>query len=306
MIHIFIVNPYAGRKTFAEDLRNKLSHIKGIEYFIFNTTSSNNEEVLVKKILHTFEGKKLRFYCCGGSGTMRNVLNGFEDLSKVEIGFFPCGFTNDFLKVFGEKAKEFKNIEKLIKGKPVKVDYIKTNHGVALNSFSIGIDALMAMKIENFRFISIFGVFLPYFMSFMTSVFLTKPLEVEITMDGGECFDTNVTELVMLNGSTVAGNVVINPGADILNGEGVYLYTKNLRGYKFLSTLKTAVEKRKKVTGVTIEKGICKRISLRRKDGKFIEASLDGEVITGKKEWNIEIVQEGLSLILPEGVSVYG
>ena len=37
MTHIFIVNPYAGEKTFADDLRRKLKEIKNLKYFVFNT-----------------------------------------------------------------------------------------------------------------------------------------------------------------------------------------------------------------------------------------------------------------------------
>ena len=100
MVHIFIVNPYAGQKTFADDLRSKLEGMKGLNYFVFNTRYAGYEKEVIKKIQHIFEDEKLRFYCCGGSGTMRNMLNGFDNLENVEIAFFPCGLTNDFLKMF--------------------------------------------------------------------------------------------------------------------------------------------------------------------------------------------------------------
>ena len=64
---------------------------------------------------------------------MRNMLNGLDDFSNVEVAFFPCGMTNDFLKVLGGE-EPFKNIDALINGKTVPVDYIKTNYGVAINT----------------------------------------------------------------------------------------------------------------------------------------------------------------------------
>ena len=36
MTHIFIVNPYAGEKTFADDLRRKLKEIKNLSFLIRN------------------------------------------------------------------------------------------------------------------------------------------------------------------------------------------------------------------------------------------------------------------------------
>ena len=37
MTHIFIVNPFAGNNTFADDLRTKLASMQNINYFVFNT-----------------------------------------------------------------------------------------------------------------------------------------------------------------------------------------------------------------------------------------------------------------------------
>ena len=113
MTHIFIINPFAGHQTFADDLRTKLAKVKNLDYFVFNTRYKGYETELVRKILHIFEGEKLRFYCCGGSGTMRNMLNGFDSLDDVEVAFFPCGLTNDFLKNFGKDESRFHNIEEL-------------------------------------------------------------------------------------------------------------------------------------------------------------------------------------------------
>ena len=81
--HIFIVNPYSGGQTFTDELRKQLDEIEGLNYYIFTTRYPGHEKELVKQILNMFEGEKLRFYCCGGSGTMRNIMNGFDDISDL-------------------------------------------------------------------------------------------------------------------------------------------------------------------------------------------------------------------------------
>ena len=121
MIHIFIVNPYAGEQTFADDLRAKLESIENLNYFVFNTRYAGYEKELVKKAYKIFEGEELRFYCCGGSGTMHNMLQGFDDLSKAEVAFYPCGLTNDYLKVFGKDMERFYDIEELINGEIMEI-----------------------------------------------------------------------------------------------------------------------------------------------------------------------------------------
>ena len=183
MLHIFIINPFAGRKTFADDLRIKLASIKGLDYFVFNTRYAGYETELVKKIQHIFQGEKLRFYCCGGSGTMRNMLNGFDDLSTAEVAFFPCGLTNDFLKMFGENEAKFRNIEELINGDVIEIDYIKTNHGVSLNTLSTGLDSNSVSKMNDFRILRFIGNDVPYTISTLYSIFVSKTLEYEISID---------------------------------------------------------------------------------------------------------------------------
>lgn len=70
MKHIFIVNPYAGNMTFANNLRQQLEQIKDFEYFLFNSRYTGNETELTKKIVHFFPDEQLRIYACGGSGTI--------------------------------------------------------------------------------------------------------------------------------------------------------------------------------------------------------------------------------------------
>ena len=88
MVHIFLINPYAGKRTFADGLRKKLKEIPDFNYFVFNIGHAGEEAELVRKIRNIFDDEKLRFYCCGGSGTMRNMLNGFDNFDNVEIAFF--------------------------------------------------------------------------------------------------------------------------------------------------------------------------------------------------------------------------
>lgn len=53
------------------------------------------------------------------------------------MAFYPCGLTNDFIKCFSGKEKRFHQIEELINGDVISVDYIQTNGSVALNTLSL-------------------------------------------------------------------------------------------------------------------------------------------------------------------------
>ena len=164
MIHVFIVNPMAGRGDFAEKLRKKISEFKDIEYYIFDTRNAGYEGELINRIQHIFEDEKLRIYCCGGSGTIRNILNDIDNLDNVEVAFFPCGLSNDFLKVFPKnEQKRFSVLEELIYGDVIDVDYIRYNNkGIALNTFSMGIDSALIECMEKYRFLNTIGNISPY------------------------------------------------------------------------------------------------------------------------------------------------
>lgn len=100
MRHIFFINPYAGRNAFAANLRKELSQFDGFEYLILNIGHKGEEAELMEMIQSYFEDEMIRIYCCGGSGTLQNILSCINDFSKFEVAFYPCGMTNDFLKVF--------------------------------------------------------------------------------------------------------------------------------------------------------------------------------------------------------------
>ncbi len=301
MLHIFIINPFAGRKTFADDLRTKLSSIKGLDYFVFNTRYAGYETELVKKIQHIFKGEKLRFYCCGGSGTMRNMLNGFDDLSEVEIAFFPCGLTNDFLKMFGKDYHRFSQIEELIDGDVIKIDYIKTNHGVSLNTLSTGLDSNCLRKMEDFRILRFLGNDLPYSIATVYSIFVSKTEEYEVKLDD-ESFEGKLAEIFIGNGCIFGGSLYFGEHTCVNDGKAVYSLVGNKRGFGLLEVMLALTGKKYDKYSKLMNCGHCSRISIRRRDGEPFSINQDGDIINGVIECEAEIIHKGLKFVVPKGV----
>ena len=303
MTHIFIVNPYAGQKTFADDLRTKLVGIKGLNYFVFNTRYAGYEIELVQKIQRIFEGEKLRFYCCGGSGTMRNMLNGFENLKEVEVAFFPCGLTNDFLKIFGKDEKRFHQIEELINGDTISVDYIQTNHGVALNTVSVGMDSNNRLLFEKYRMLSVFNEQMPYNLSLLLSLFFSKSDAYELYIDEKRV-EGNFTEIILGNGNVLGGNLFFSRKADITDGIASCSLIPDVQGISLLPLLSAM----QKSDYDKVEKDLscyeCRQIRILRKDRASFSMNLDGELIQNGSEWSAHIVRQGLHLVVPRGVRI--
>lgn len=81
MLHIFIINSFAGKGGFSEYIRTELEKKKNIEYLIFNSEYPGHEGALAAQLYELFENETIRFYACGGSGTFRNIMN----LSLIHI-----------------------------------------------------------------------------------------------------------------------------------------------------------------------------------------------------------------------------
>lgn len=303
MVHIFIVNPFAGQKTFADDLRTKLSKIKGLNYFVFNTRCQGYEQELVRKVQTTFENEKLRFYCCGGSGTMRNMLNGFDDLEKAEVAFFPCGLTNDFLKVFGKYQEKFYEIEELIDGDVITVDYIKTNHGIALNTFSVGWDSTIVNKVEEYRILSIFGKQVPYACATLFALFRARPQEYTLYLDDQKV-EGKFAEVFWGNGNILGGKLCFAENAFVTDGQGEYTIGPNVAAFRALPILVALQGRNYEKVRKACKCGHCSKLRLRRKDGAPFTVNFDGELVTGVKEWEAQIVKQGLHLVVPKGVKL--
>ena len=303
MTHIFIINPFAGRKTFADDLRTKLDGIKGLEYFVFNTRHQGYETELVRKIQNIFEGEELRFYCCGGSGSMRNMLNGFDDLSKAEVAFFPCGLTNDFLKIFGKDEERFHHIEELINGDVINVDYIKSDCGVSLNSLSTGLDSNSITKMNQYRSLRFIGDDVPYTLSVLYSIFVSRPQEYEVTLDDKVVTD-KLAEVFIGNGCIFGGNMFFAEHTCVDDGKAIYRLVGNRHSFSLVRALMTLLGKKYDKIPHHMDCGECSTIRIRRTDGEPFTINQDGDLIRGVYECNAEIVRKGLRFVVPKGVTV--
>ena len=304
MIHIFIVNPYAGNKTFADELRQELAKMENLRYFVFTTRYKGYEKEVVGWINEMFQGEELRFYVCGGSGTVRNMLCGFENLENVQIAIYPCGMTNDFLKVFGNQRKRFENIWELIHGDVIDVDYIQTNHGRALNTFSLGLDTVSQKVVEDMRILKVINSSLPYTMSIVYAIFKAKGSEYTIEVDGNH-YDGPWNEVFFGNGGVLGGTCKFSRDPSVADGKGEMVLMRCRSPLEFLMHLMDITAgKHEKVASYTTQ---CqwKNLTIKRKDGKPFTRNFDGELVENVEEWTAHMVRKGLHLVVPKGVKAH-
>ena len=151
MKHIFIINPAAGKSDsrqrvyqMAEALRK--NHDLDVECML--TKSEGHATALTRGI--AAQGGGVRFYACGGDGTVNEVANGIAGFENAAMSVVPIGTGNDFLKNFGTDAAKFTDPENLWNGETQKLDLIDCNGRQCLTIACSGVDARIAKDVHKY------------------------------------------------------------------------------------------------------------------------------------------------------------
>lgn len=304
MRHIFIINPYAGRNAFAANLRKELSQFDGFEYLILNIGHKGEEAELMEMIQSYFEDEMIRVYCCGGSGTLQNILSCINDFSKFEVAFYPCGMTNDFLKVFDVPPAAFHDLKALIEGSTQSIDYLKTSCGIALNTVSTGFDSIFLQYLERIRILSTIHYNIPYHLAMAYSMLNNSNLEYELVIDDYQLTVVS-SEIILGNGHIFSGNLHLTDPADVCDGKFSYMSIPPVSFIKRIQTILGLRSDNYSQTLNTLTHGSAKRVVLRRTDGLPLSINLDGELIPDVTECCVEVIQKGLNFVVPKGVKLH-
>ena len=148
MKHVFIINPTAGKTDsrqkiydMAEALRTK--HDLDVQCIL--TKKQGHATEIAQRLCDS--GEELRFYACGGDGTVHEIANGLAG-KQSPMMIIPLGTGNDFAKkIYGTKKINVENVIKAFgfyNGKPrydVKpIDLIDYNGEKCINVMSFGLD----------------------------------------------------------------------------------------------------------------------------------------------------------------------
>lgn len=159
MRHVFILNPAAGKSKQALALKDQIiayfqAHPEK-EYRLCITDGKGAATAFAEE--ECTQGGDIRFYACGGDGTLQEVAAGIPfGSSNVELAVLPCGSGNDFVRVFGGK-ENFSNLEEIIEGVAVSVDAIDSDKATSKNTWrslniaSIGLDAAVGYKMQRYK-----------------------------------------------------------------------------------------------------------------------------------------------------------
>ena len=186
MRHVFIINPTAGKKDCTArimEMAKAMAVRHGLDVECILTKSPGHAAVTVRKLAET--GQALRFYACGGDGTVNEVANGVAGADNAAMTCVPVGTGNDFLKNFGEMAPLFSDPENLWDGPRFPLDAIDCNGRLALTVACFGFDAQVADDVHTYGKVPFLGGKGSYILSLAVN-FVLRGLSHRwtVTLDG--------------------------------------------------------------------------------------------------------------------------
>ena len=218
---IFIINPAAGKGSDLDKLEariNSKSAELGISAEIYYTKSVGDAERFVRETCAASEEEKLRFYACGGDGTVNEVFNGAAGFKLVEIGIIPIGTGNDFIRNFGER-EWFLDIEAQLEGDAIDLDCMKLGDRYAVNLVNLGFDCAVVETVANIKRKS----WIPSKMAYIAGVLVefSKMPGAKIkslTVDGKKIEKSDLQLCAFANGGFYGGGFHCAPLAQINDG----------------------------------------------------------------------------------------
>ena len=296
MKHVFIINPKAGKKNSYNKIYNILSkYMANFDIEIYQTLAEYDATTFVKNYLNSYNDE-VRFYACGGDGTLNEVVNGIIGYPNASVSLFPCGSGNDFVKSVGN-INDFNDVEKLLNCKNKEIDVIKINDLYSINVTNFGFEAYVckiANKLKKNRTQN------TYSLGIIVALFKAITNEITVEVDG-EILNKSGKLLIctLANGAYVGGKYKCAPRYVIDDGLLEICLIKPTNVFNLISLI--GVYKK----GEHLEnKRIKKLITYTRANkvkvysNKKFDVCIDGEIVQGT-EFDVEILHKAIKFGIP-------
>lgn len=284
MRHIFIINPTAGKKDCTERLMAMAKNMEtkhGVSVECILTARPGHATETARVIAQT--GENVRFYVCGGDGTINEVANGIAGISTAAMTCIPVGTGNDFLKNFGDKAPLFADAENLWGGPQFALDTIDCNGRLALTIACSGFDAQVAEDVHTYGKSPMLGGQGSYIASLAVN-FLVRGLDHRwtVTVDG-RAFSGSFALAAVCNGRHYGGGFTPIPQAKMNDGLLNVLLMDKINRVAFLRFVGNYKNGEHEKFQRYAQVATAREVVIEAHGGEDIITCLDGEIIRNKR-----------------------
>lgn len=217
MKHIFVVNPMAGGRDSSKEIANTLVNIEA-DIEIYRTREPRDATRYVARRLREDGDVAMRFYACGGDGTLNEVVSGVMQAREcglaarhTEVACYPCGSGDDFVRYWPEAR--FADMEALVGGTAVPVDVVRLGDSYCVNTLNYGFEAAVCHTMAKVRRVPVIGGRMAYTSGIVASLATGRRNRCRVTVDGEVWLDGEVLLLSVANGQYAGGGYHCAPHA---------------------------------------------------------------------------------------------
>ncbi len=305
--HVFVINDHAGRGE-AERAARAARTLCGMEdCVIYRTDTPADATAFVRKYCEE-HGDPVRFYACGGDGTLQSVANGVVGFPHASMTAYACGSGNDFVKYYGGQ-QPFLKIEELLQAQDMPVDLIKVSgHQYALNACHFGFDSAVASFMNKVRRHKLFGGKRAYPTAVAKALFCNMVTRCTVTVDGEVLNPAGKLLLcTVANGQFVGGSYRCAPRSKNDDGLLEVCLVKPVSRLRFLQ-LMDAYKEGRHLTDPRFDDVIVYRrgseVHISSPDPQFA-CSLDGEVLYDS-ELSVSVAEKAIRFSVPASAAPIG
>lgn len=219
MKHIFVVNPAAGAKNALSFIQGEVTRLKArYDCDVYETTCHGDATRFVQSYLGAHPTERVRFYACGGDGTLNEVMSGLVGAENASFSCYPCGSGNDFVRYYGG-ASRFLSLEGLIEGQEQTIDALTDGQGYSMNVANFGFDYAVARAMTKVKRLPFLQGKNAYRFGVMQSLFTGLKNRAHVVADGEVLTDRDEFLLCTIsNGGYVGGAYHCAPRSDNRDG----------------------------------------------------------------------------------------
>ena len=233
----------------------------------------------------------------GGDGTLNEVVNGVaRHADRVCIGLVPLGTGNDFARSLKLPVTIAENIEILRRGNRRSIDLVRVRRdrvryfiNVSAGGFSGLVDEMLTPELKQ-----TWGP-LAYVRSAAAALSELHAYRTEVELADGERLDIDLYNIIVANGTYVAGGLPVAPESDPADGLlDVVLIPKRSTAEMLLLAAQIVLGNHLRSESIVFRR--TPRLRVRSKPGMWFNA--DGELV-GNEPATFEIIPRAIQFVVP-------
>lgn len=216
MKHVFVINPCAGGRDSGDDIASALDMLD-IDAEKYETVAPRDATRFVSQWCSDHAGEAVRFYACGGDGTLNEVVSGAVGHDQAQVACYPCGSGNDYVKYY--EGVDFTDLKALYDAPALDVDVMRVGNRYCVNTLNFGFEAAVCRTMADVRRTPIIGGRMAYTTGIVKSLATGRRNPCRIIADGDEWFSGDLLLASLANGRYAGGGYKCAPWAE--NDDGM-------------------------------------------------------------------------------------